>query len=93
MAAPLLGAFLSAAVVPLAKKVLLALGLGTITYAGLQAAFDAAQSQVISHYGQMPAAAMQLADLAGVGQTIGILLGAMAARVGMIALSKIGRVL
>jgi len=93
MALPLLGAFLSASIGALAKKVLIALGLGTITYAGLQAAFNAAQAQVISNYGQMPAAAMQLADLAGVGQTIGILLGAMSARVGLAVLSKIGKVL
>lgn len=93
MALPLLGAFLSASIGALARKAMIAIGLGTITYAGLQAAFNAAQSQVISHYGQGPAAAMQLADLAGVGQTIGILLGAMAARVGMVALSRIGKVL
>lgn len=93
MAFPVLGAFLSASIGSLVKKALVALGLGTITYAGLQTAFDSAQANVISHYGQMPAAALQLADLAGVGQTIGILLGAMAARVGMVALSKIGKVL
>lgn len=93
MALPLLGAFLSASIGALAKKALIALGLGTITYAGLQAAFNAAQTQVITNYGQMPAAALQLADLAGVGQTIGILLGAMSARVGLAVLSKIGKVL
>lgn len=93
MAFPLLGAFLSASVGNLVKKGLVALGLGTVTYTGLQAAFDAAQAQIISNYGQMPAAALQLADLAGVGATIGIILGALAARVGMVALSHIGRVL
>lgn len=92
MAAPLVSVILSAAA-PLVRKALLALGLGTITYAGLQAAFDAAQAEVISHYGQMPANALELANLAGVAQTIGIILGAISARVGMIALSKIGKVL
>lgn len=90
---PVLGTFLSAAVPSLAKKVLTALGLGTITYAGLQTAFNAAQTQIIASYGQISGNALQLADLAGVGQSIGIILGAMAARVGMIALSKIGKVL
>lgn len=93
MALPLLGAFLSASIVPLVKKVMFAFGLGTITYAGLQTAFSAAQTQIIAHYGAMSAGTLQLADLAGVGQAIGIMLGAMAARVGMVALSKIGRVL
>ena len=93
MALPLLGAFLAGAAGPLVKKALLAIGLGTVTYAGLQAAFNGAQAAVISNYGLMPAAALQIADLAGVGQTIGIILGALAARVGMVALSHIGRVL
>lgn len=93
MALPLLGAFLAAAAGPLLKKAMLAIGLGTITYAGLQAAFNAAQTQVISHYGQMSGASLQLADLAGVGQTIGIILGALAARVGIAVVSKFGRVL
>lgn len=93
MALPLLGAFLSTSIGALVKKALVAVGLGTVTYTGLQAAFSAAQSQIISNYGAMPAAALQLADLAGVGATIGILLGALAARVGMAALSHIGRVL
>lgn len=93
MAAPLLGAFLATSIGSLVKKALVALGLGTITYAGLQAAFNSAQAQVISHYGQMPGNALELANLAGVAQTIGIILGAISARVGMIALSKIGKVL
>lgn len=93
MALPLLGAFLSASVGNLVKKALLALGLGTVTYTGLQAAFTAAQAQIVSNYGAMPAVSMQLADLAGVGQAIGIILGALTARLGMVALSHIGRVL
>lgn len=93
MAFPLLGAFLAGSIGALAKRAMLAIGLGTITYAGLQAAFDAAQTQVITHYGQLSGASLQLADLAGVGQTIGILLGALAARVGIAVVSKFGRVL
>lgn len=93
MALPLLGAFLASAAGPLLKKAMIAIGLGTVTYAGLQAAFSAAQAQVISHYGQLTGASLQLTDLAGVGQVIGILLGALAARVGIAVISKFGRVL
>lgn len=93
MAFPLLGAFLSASVGNLVKKGLVALGLGTITYTGLQAAFDSAQAQIISNYGAMSGGTMAIVDLAGGGQVIGILLGALAGRIGMIALSKIGKVL
>lgn len=90
---PVVASFLASAAGPLVKKALIAIGLGTVTYAGLQAAFDAAQAQVISHYGQLNGAALQLTDLAGVGQVIGILLGALAARVGIAVISKFGRVL
>lgn len=93
MALPLLGAFLSTSIGALVKRAMLAIGLGTITYSGLQAAFDAAQAQVISNYGLMPSNALALADLAGVGAAIGILLGALAARVGIAVVSKFGRVL
>lgn len=93
MPLPLLGAFLSASVGALVRKALISIGLGTITYTGLQAAFNFVQAQVIANYGAMSGASMQLADLAGVGQTIGIILGAMSARVGMAVLSKIGKVL
>lgn len=93
MALPLLGAFLSASIGNLVKKAMVAIGLGTITYAGLQEAFNAAQDQIISNYGGMSGSTLAIVDLAGGGQAIGILLGAISARIGMIALSKIGKVL
>ncbi|MEQ1742407.1 MAG: DUF2523 domain-containing protein [Candidatus Nitrotoga sp.] len=80
--------FLAAAVGPLAKKILLALGIGTITYTGLQAAFDAASAQVVANYGSMSGGSLAIADLAGVGQSIGIVLGALSARLAMIVLAR-----
>lgn len=88
-----IASFLIAAVGPLAKRVLVALGIGTITYAGLDVAFGAAKNLVISSYGQMSGDVANLVSLAGVGQAIGIILGALAARVAMTALSHLGKVL
>lgn len=85
--------FLAAAVGPLAKKILFALGIGTVTYTGLQAAFDAASDQVAAHYGAMSGGSLAIADLAGVGQSIGIILGALSARLGMIVLARFAKVL
>jgi cell division protein FtsX len=93
MALPLLGAFLSTAIGPLVKKALVALGLGTITYAGLDVAFNAAKAEVVNNFGATAADSLSLINLAGVGQAIGIVLGALSARVGMAVLSRIGRVL
>lgn len=85
--------FLAQAVGPLAKRVLVALGIGTVTYAGLDVAFGAARDLVVSNYGQMSGDVANLVSLAGVGQAIGIILGALAARVGMAALSHLGKIL
>lgn len=88
-----LAAFFGSSIGALAKRALVALGIGTVTYAGLDVAFGAARDLVISNYGQITGAAAQLISLAGVGQALGIVLGALAARVGLIALSSLGKVL
>lgn len=85
--------FLIQAIGPLAKRLLVAIGIGTVTYAGLDVAFGAAKNLVISSYGQMSGDVANLVSLAGVGQAIGIILGALAARVAMTALSSLGKVL
>lgn len=88
-----IAAFFASSIGPLVKRALVAIGIGTITYAGLDTAFAAARDLVVSNYGQMPGNVADLVSLAGVGQAIGIILGAMAARVGMTALSTLGKVL
>lgn len=93
MAFPVLGAFLALSIGALVKRALIAIGFGTITYVGLQAVYIELHQNVIGSYGLMVGASMQLADLAGVGQTIGILLGAIAGRISLIAVSKIGSIL
>jgi cell division protein FtsX len=93
MAFPLLGAFLATSIGALVKRALVAIGFGAITYTGLQVAFDSAKTSVIQAYGSMAGASLQLADLAGVGTVIGIILGAMAGRIAIVAVNKIGSVL
>lgn len=78
---------------PVVKRVMIALGLGTITYTGLDVAFGAVKASVIGSYGQMAADSAQIAAIAGVPQAIGIILGALGARLGLLVLSRIGMVL
>jgi len=85
--------WLVVAIGPLAKKLLVALGIGTITYTGFDAAFGALRDQVISNYGSMPANVAGIISLTGLGQALGIILGAMAGRVGLVALSHFAKVL
>lgn len=84
-------AFIVSIIGPIAKRVLIALGIGTLTYVGLDAAFDAAKAAVISNYGQMSADVLNVVSLAGFGQAFGIILGAIAGRLAMIAVSKFAK--
>lgn len=93
MAFPFLGAFLATSIGSLVKRALVAVGFGAITYTGLQVAFDSAKSNVIQSYGSMAGASLQIADLAGVGAVIGIILGAMAGRIAIVAVNKIASIL
>jgi len=77
----------------IAKRVLIALGIGTITYTGVDVAFNAMKDLVISNYSGFIGAGAQIASLAGIHEAIGILLAALAARVGLLVLSHIGKVI
>lgn len=88
-----LAAFFAGSIGGIVKRALIAIGIGTVTYSGLDIAFGAARDLVISNYGQISGASAQLIALAGVGQALGIVLGALAARVGLLALSTLGKVL
>jgi cell division protein FtsX len=87
-------ASLLGAIVPLlATRVLVSLGIGTVTFVGLSAAFGTAAGFVQSYFGSIGGDAANLISLMGVGSAMGILLGALSARLSMIALSKLAKVL
>lgn len=86
------GTFLVALAGPLARKVLLALGIGWVTYAGLDTLMSAVVASVQSNFGAVSGSWAQVVWLAGFGQAIGIILGALMARVSMMVLSKLGKV-
>lgn len=74
---------------PVAKKVLLMLGIGWATYEGLGLLATQVQNEVVSLWGQMPSAFIQIGSLAGIPQAIGITLGAITARVSFVAVGKL----
>lgn len=74
---------------PIAKRVLISLGFGIVSYAGLQTAFTAAQSALTSAYGAITGDIAGILGLAGFGQAIGVILGAMAARIAFMQVSKL----
>jgi len=87
-----LWAFLAAAVWPLAKKVLASLGIGFLTYEGLTAIGSQVQSAVISSWGSIGGATIQILNLAGATSAVGILLSAITAKVALVAIGRIGKV-
>lgn len=76
-----LGAFLEAAAGPLAVRVLTSIGIGVISYAGLTVSVNAALTYMQTQYTGLPSAAANLANLAGLGQCLGIVTAAVTFRV------------
>lgn len=87
-----LGAFLAAAVGPLAKRVLQALGIGIISYAGLSVALTAVIDSVKSSWSGMSGPVLDLLQLAGFNTAIGIVLGAMVAKLSFTMTERLGRI-
>ena len=84
------GVFLLALVGPLARRVLLSLGLGVISYAGLALIAEQVKTAVIDNYGALSGNVLDLLNLLGAGQAIGIVLGAIIARAAFAAIARIG---
>jgi hypothetical protein len=80
---------LTALAAPLAKKVLAALGMGVVSYAAITAALAAVTSAVTSAYGAITGDLAAILSLAGFGQALGIILGAMASRLTFAQLNKL----
>jgi hypothetical protein len=76
-----MGAFLLTIVGPLALRALLALGIGTLTFTGVDTAFGGLVTMVINNFGGLPAAVLQLISLASIPTSIGIVLGAFTSRI------------
>lgn len=65
---------------PIVVKALTYLGLTLVTYQGVDVVFDTLKNHALSSWSALPVAVLQLASLAGVGQALGIVFGAFAAR-------------
>lgn len=68
---------------PLILRALTVLGLGTLTFTGVTVALQGLIDMAVNNYASVPSDVLGLAGVAGIPQCIGILCGAMVARVGM----------
>lgn len=85
-------AWLALAVGPLAKQVLLALGIGWVSYAGVSLLLDQVRDAVVSNYGAISGTTAQLLAFYGFGQAISIILGGFAAKAGLMVFARLGKV-
>lgn len=84
------GAFLLALAGPLARRVLLSLGLGVVSYAGLALVASQVKDAIIAKYSTLSGSVLDLLNLIGFGEAVGIIIGAIVARAAFAAISKIG---
>lgn len=82
-----------ALVQPLIAKILLALGFSVVTITGFTAVLTQLKQLVLTHLGAVPAAALQLVLLAGVGTAIGMIFGAITTRLVIWQLQNATRIL
>lgn len=68
---------------PMVLRALTVLGLGTITFTGVTVALQGLIDIAVNNYASIPSDVLGLAGVAGIPQAIGIICGAMVARVGM----------
>lgn len=78
---------------PLAKRVLSALGIGWVTFEGLGALFDQARNAFVASWGAMGSSVLTVIELAGVGVALGVILGALTARLAYSSLARLGKLL
>lgn len=84
-----LGAFLAAAVGPLAKRVLTALGFGVVSFAAVQAAIGGLLNQAQSAWGGLAGDTAAYLALGGYNTALSILGGALTARVALMVLKRL----
>ena len=78
-----LGSWLLGIAGPMVLRVFTILGLGTLTFTGVSTSLQSLIDMAVSNWAGVGADVLALASLAGIPQAIGIVCGAMVARVGL----------
>lgn len=85
-----LGGFLQAAAGPLARKVLAGLGMGLISYGAVSYGVSQLLAIAQSSFSGLGGYIAGFAGVAGLGQALGMVAGALTARAAIAALPKLG---
>lgn len=84
-----LGAFLQVSVGALAAKALASLGIGYISYVGLNMIIGQAITLAQDKYNGLPSAVLNIASMAGLGEGLAIVVSAITFRVALTANRKV----
>jgi len=85
-----LAAFLLSIVGTLAGRVLLSLGIGWVSYAGITTALDAVRGHITTAW-SVSSPVFDMLFMAGMGQAVGILLAGFTIRAAFAGISKLGK--
>lgn len=80
-------------VVPLARRVLFALGFGLVTYAGTSALLSTLKAQVITHIGESSESILALLQIANVDVAITTVFSAYGIKLGMMGVNAAGNLI
>lgn len=89
---PNLFLWLLAAAWPIAKKVLVMLGIGMVTYASVTTLVNSVVAQAQANWGQVSGAVLQLSSLGGIPEVLGIITGALVARASFVVLGRLTKI-
>lgn len=84
-----IGTWLLGLATPILWKVLASLGMGILTYVGVDAAVSSALGAAQSNWGQLGGTAAQLVGLSGANEALSIIAGGVTARVSFMAFKKL----
>lgn len=88
---PTLAAFILSMITPVVGRVLVALGFSVVSFVGFDAMFVAVAQQASAAYGSLPSGVLGLASLAGFGEGLSIIFGALATRVALISATALAK--
>lgn len=86
---PGIAAWLMALMTPLAKQVLVGLGFGIVTYAGVDAAFSTIITMMQAQMGSAVPEYMVYMKMSGIVEAMGLILSALAFKISIMQMSKL----
>lgn len=77
-------------IVPIASRLLTALGVGFVTYQGVGLVFEELETKIFDQFSGMPETAYEILILAGFDQALNIILSSMSAALVLKGMSAVG---